>query len=574
MARRAVRRRSVRTRLIAFVLAVTIPLVALLIVQSFYATSVVHARVAESNRNLLSVYLGQIEQNLTYVEFFLTSMVAYDVDLLSIESIGDADRYMLAKIRLFIKLSDAIPLHQGMDGFFVYVSNRDDFFEVYNSGLDLDRKERIRARLRGILGGPLPPDGESRKWVPVKIDGEFYLLQIAKTGATYIGAWVSAGRLLMPLGLIDLGDRGFTLLIAENGEPMASGERIAAEGIDLGRGFDRYYLTGRTTRYLVVGSSSQRGGFSLAAVIPNRQVIQNLPYLQVLAAGMSLAFIAIIPLGLLILRRLVLAPLQHLVGVMDGIREGDLALRTDPGAGSDEFSAVNDTFNRMIERIQKLKIDVYEEQLEAQRAELRGLQLQIKPHFYLNTLNVIYHLAEVRDFALIQEMTLSLVRYFRYVFRSDASFVSLRDELDHVRNYLRIQELRFADGHSCRIDAAEDCLGTPVPPLAVQTFVENSIKYGVTLDEPVGIRVAARRESGSRGALLKIEILDSGPGVSAETLAQLRSGDLKPDGEGARVGIWNIRRRLDLLYGGRASLEFFNEIPHGLRVELTLPVEA
>ena len=104
---------------------------------------------------------------------------------------------------------------------------------------------------------------------------------------------------------------------------------------------------------------------------------------------------------------------------------------------------MTDTFNTMMDEIHKLKINVYEEQLATQRSELKHLQLQINPHFLFNSLNIVYHLASVKNLALIQEMILCLVQYFRFMFRSNSHFVSLSDELDHTRNYLTIQQMRF-----------------------------------------------------------------------------------------------------------------------------------
>ncbi len=111
---------------------------------------------------------------------------------------------------------------------------------------------------------------------------------------------------------------------------------------------------------------------------------------------------------------------------------------------------VNHTFNGMMEQIQELRIHVYEEQLNKQKAELQHLQLQINPHFFMNSLNIIYNLALVKNYALIQEMAISLVQYFRYMFRSNLTFLPLKDELQHIRNYIRIQELRFLDSAGFR----------------------------------------------------------------------------------------------------------------------------
>src|SRR5690606_33314794 len=126
----------------------------------------------------------------------------------------------------------------------------------------------------------------------------------------------------------------------------------------------------------------------------------------------------------------------------------------------------------MMDEIQRLRVNVYEEQLNKQREELQRLQLQVNPHFFLNSLNIVYNLAKVKNFNLIMEMTSALIQYFRFLFRSNTSFVKLKDELEHTRNYMNIQTLRFPEKLYCNVDAPIYLNDVPVPPLIIQSFVE------------------------------------------------------------------------------------------------------
>jgi len=242
------------------------------------------------------------------------------------------------------------------------------------------------------------------------------------------------------------------------------------------------------------------------------------------------------------------------------------------GAVSDEFRLMNHTFNRMIEEIRHLKIDVYEEKLNHQKAELKQLQLQINPHFFLNSLNIIYNLATVRDYAIIQEMTKCLVAYFRFIFQSDAFYVLLRDELSHTRNYLRIQQLRFPQRLTFRIDVDDDALNCPIPPLVVQNVVENSIKHAFNLDDMLDIRIRVSAAGTGSERRLLVRIADNGPGFPPEVLDLLRQDrDLVQD-EGGRIGIWNLRRRLRLLYPSGYRLTFENGAEGGAVVTMELAI--
>src|SRR5690606_6802536 len=103
------------------------------------------------------------------------------------------------------------------------------------------------------------------------------------------------------------------------------------------------------------------------------------------------------------LRRTILLPIQRIINSMKKIQGDNLHIRIEPYPTSFEFQMVNDTFNHMMEQIEDLKIDVYEEQLGKQREELQRLQLQMNPHFYLNSLNMLYSLARVNKNELVQE---------------------------------------------------------------------------------------------------------------------------------------------------------------------------
>jgi two-component system sensor histidine kinase YesM len=259
-----------------------------------------------------------------------------------------------------------------------------------------------------------------------------------------------------------------------------------------------------------------------------------------------------------------------MLSAMKHIRDGNLEARIKPYPTSDEFQTVNDTFNNMIDQIHELKINIYEEKINRQKSELKHLQLQINPHFFLNSLNIIHTLARAKDFELIQEMTLCLIQYFRYMFRSNLTFVMLKDELQHVRNYIRIQELRFPESLSFQLEAPEFLLNTPVPPLIIHTFVENTIKYAVTLDDPVKLAVKIELMENN---CIKITISDSGKGFKEDILKELKAGHSIIDEQGEHIGIWNVQRRIQLLYKDQAKITLANGKPKGALIEIILPLE-
>ena len=187
------------------------------------------------------------------------------------------------------------------------------------------------------------------------------------------------------------------------------------------------------------------------------------------------------------------------------------------------------------------------------QAELRALQSQINPHFLFNALNALYG-AIPREASGARELVLNLADIFRYFLQSDKTFVPLADEMQIVRAYLAVEGARLGSRLKAEIAVDPAALDVPIPILSVQPLVENAIKHGIAPSvEPGFVRVTAA----CRGEELHVRVENSGgspPGASA----------------GAGVGLQNVRRRLEICYGGSASLDLAF-LDRETVVELALP---
>ncbi|WP_141503963.1 sensor histidine kinase [Paenibacillus luteus] len=565
--------RSIRSRLAISVLAVTLPLIALLLYNSFYSINVVRNQVASSNKNMLILYMDQIDKNLEDVDQYLNNLVAIDTDLLVMGLPAPDQEYEMAKLSLFSKLQEKIPLFKTIDAFFVYSLSRQDYVSAFRQVGTFAERAAVQAYLAGILRGG--PDGEaigSKRWYVKEINGTYYLFHIFKSGDSYIGSWINTNRLVGALGLIDLGEKGRSLLTTDQGIPLTEKAYIKENGIDLNRSLDNYYLTGSSSRYMVVGSESSKGNINLIAMIPDEKILEKLPYLRKIILFVSICSLIILPVGTLLLRKMILIPLNRILMVMKRIKEGNLDVRINQSAGVDEFQIVNETFNTMMAQIQQLHVNVYQEQLSKQKAELQHLQLQINPHFFMNSLNIIYSLAQTQNYTLIQELSLCLVTYFRYMFRTNLSFVQLKQELDHTRNYIRIQELRYPDSLIGRIEVPDFLLSASVPPLFIQSFVENTVKHAMTMDGFIEIIILVDLWDEDGKPYVRAVIEDSGRGFPEEVVNKLNEGGKMTNEQGEHIGIWNVQQRLSLLYNGQADISFSNRTEGGARVVILLPL--
>jgi len=171
------------------------------------------------------------------------------------------------------------------------------------------------------------------------------------------------------------------------------------------------------------------------------------------------------------------------------------------------------------------------------QAELRALRSQINPHFLFNALNALYG-AIPREASAARRIVLNLADIFRYFLQSDRTFVPLSDEMQIVRAYLAVEGARLGSRLRTEIDVDPAARDVPIPALSLQPLVENAIKHGVAARTGPGfVRVTAACD----GQGLRIRVENSG-------------GDPGGASEGAGVGLQNVRRRLEICYGGSASL--------------------
>lgn len=271
--------------------------------------------------------------------------------------------------------------------------------------------------------------------------------------------------------------------------------------------------------------------------------------------------------------QLLYLPFKRFNHTMARIQHGDMETRADTPVYIREFYEMYRLFNQLMDDIQNLKLSIYENQLDKQRVEQQFLHIQVRNHFFLNCLNIIYSLAQVEDYTLIQQMTLYLVSYFRHISQDALEGVPLQEEVAHVRDYISIQEIRFPGRIVFHCDMDETLTGFRVPSLILLTFIENCILHAQIPGQTVSrIILELHTVSFEDKAGLHIRISDNGQGFSAEQLDVMNHTETKlPFGEIHGIGIHNIRNRLHLLYGTRAQIWFSNQKDGGALIELKLP---
>jgi len=203
------------------------------------------------------------------------------------------------------------------------------------------------------------------------------------------------------------------------------------------------------------------------------------------------------------------------------------------------------------------------------RAELKALQAQVNPHFLFNALNTVVSFCRT-DPEKARHLILQLGDFFRKNLKSGEKIVTLREECEHIRAYLAIEQARFSERLCVREEITDDALNWRLPGLTLQPLVENAIKHGIyPMSTPGEILISARVEEES----LVVRISDNGVGIPAEKLACIHAG-VEVTTLGLGIGLQNVAQRLQILYGKRAGFVIESREGKGTQVTLRVPPAA
>lgn len=337
--------------------------------------------------------------------------------------------------------------------------------------------------------------------------------------------------------------------------------------IDLKKQLQILEISGRKDEYYVLYKTADQMPFGLVRMISAHEVKMSVPQADRYLGIFSVLSFILVPAMFLAMRHYVLRPMDHLNLGMKEVEKENLGYRLEKEKSSDEFRHMNDVFNHMVERIHTLKIEAYEKDIEKLKIETINLRLQINPHLLINSLNMIYSLAQLKNFQLVSQFTLNLVKYFRYSLKQNDTLVTLASEMDFVKNYLDIQRIRFPDAFTNVYSIEEGLEQVLIPPLMIQNFVENSIKYALKMEDSIEIIIIAV----SSGNNVFISIVDTGNGMEKNILEKIRKGEILEDENGLHIGISNLRKRLKLFYGTQADFSMTSAPGEGTQIWIKLP---
>ncbi len=319
---------------------------------------------------------------------------------------------------------------------------------------------------------------------------------------------------------------------------------------------------------LIVSESIDMANLKIIRMIPANTMMTDLNRITTSTRNILLLCILICLLYGIWLTRTITRPLKVLTEACNRIEHSDLSARVQIDT-HDEFGRLGNTFNMMMEQLNKHFDRELADQKRKSEIQFQLLQAQINPHFLYNTLDSIKWMAVMQNVNNIAEMSTALIHLLKYNLKQTHATATLLDELKSVKNYITIQKFRYGDTFTFTTDIDENTLSCCVLRFSIQPLVENCIIHGFDdIDSSYRIHIASFLVNNR----LHIRIIDNGKGMNQEQKNKVNQGNGEKCGKFSNIGTSNIRERIKLYFGETYDLVYDSEPDVVTIAELILPI--
>lgn len=541
---------------------------------SLYFTSTLRTRTFESIKDTMSLYNQTESQRLNDLETYLLEIASNNLNITILSTMQESTETYPYAARVKNTLDTSLPAFSDIEGLFLYFPDSDIFIPRRKNNDQITCSNYCKQLLRTARADESFESINTQNWFSVHLDETDYFLRIMKINNIYIGAWSSIRQLSSAFEQINELDAAL-FYVNDQGHVM-SNEELDGYIFDPTASLKSHSVFQKSfgNKYLLVSCELDYCDYYLMAMIPWKNITQKLlPVYQMLL----LFFFIIIFIIILIIYSMngfLTQPILALQQAASSMRDGksDTKISND-NTHCEELIIINNTFNNMIDEMYKLNSSIYEEQIAKKEIELQLLKSQIAPHFLINCLYTTYNLADdSANHEAVQKMVQTLSEHLRYTL-SGKNTVSLKEEMKYVVNYIKLTELRFPGCLFYSSEIKEETENASVFPLIILALTENTIKHNMLMGETLTISIRADVYNDGNEKRIRLIHIDSGEGFPKETIEAVTEMINHPtlNMEGRSIGLYNIIRRLKLIFNESASISFSNESGSGARIDIDFP---
>ena len=531
------------------------------IVVSILTISITRKQSIDNITNTVNLYLENAKNKLNAIDHFMIWTISHDTLLDKMENNPDMAELPTNLSNFRSRVNDFQYTTGKEFQFFIGLKEENYFFN--SSSIKMNYSDYLKVKDYFFnKSEELNSYDTMSTWNPIKINNTYYLFHLLKYDNRIFLCIISVEDILLPLNNINVGEEG-SIAMEKKGSGFLtnSKEESTIEKATYSFFNSRLHFEETDTSL----------PFTLHISVDHFGAFKNVVIVQFLLILATIIISFILFIIIRYIKNRLINPIQSFSKNLSNINSNNAAIDFE-GSSIIELEQANTQFKDLITEIKKLKVNIYEQKLEKRKIQMDFMRLQIKPHFYINCLSSIHSMAELNMYDEIKEMATSTSKYFRYLFQSNQNFIQLDKEISHIYDYLDIQTLLHGNTFqfNCKIETI--VRQAKIPPLVLQTFIENSIKHGISMDDD-RMEISLSIEYKDKENYIYIIIKDSGPGYSLDILNKLQNKELLSSRMGEHIGINNVIQRLRMLYGEEHNIMFLNDLNGGAIVELIIPYQ-
>lgn len=558
------KKKSFVNEIFIYLLILTSFLIVVLGVFLISSYNILEKEIKASSDAFLKIYSNEFNNNITEMDNMLKSITLQRENLAKINS-RDENKRSLASISLHNYMQDLISGKEVADVIVVWDKSYDVCLDAIKSGFDFNKKNMLRNFTSQAIGND---DIRSFEWNLMYLENETYMYKMLITDSRVIAVYKNANNLLKSLSTEENGIRSIVLVNEEGiiGKVWGNDTRDIYIGTNINHiNSDRYYI---------IKNDIADGQLAILCYTGKNNVLQQAHASMIIVAIMVCMAMLFMMFTLRFTRREIAVPMQIMVSDIERIKNGEYENRIDGNFNTNEFQMLQEAINRMVDEIIGLKIQTYEKRIELRDMELKTIRLQLKPHFFLNALTTISSLSKQNKNESIKMYIDALSKNVRYMFRAGFHTVPIKEEINHVKNYFEMQELKYPGCVFYLVDLPKELETWKIPQMLIHTFIENEFKYAVSMDDTLTILIKISRQEHNGEDMLLIEIEDDGKGYPKDVLEYMNGHAEKVDERGMRIGLWSIKRMMELMYEMEGLILLENIMPHGCLNRIYVPNKA
>ena len=492
-------------------------------------------------RSSIEIYADSVNEKLHSVERFMYSTITHNESLEKLNHVQTFLEYQENLKKVQTSFTEFEYQNETHMTFLLETDSTEHFINVSNLYIPYEDYLLLKLNLKSLRS-----DISDRKWKNVTTKNSEYLVKSVHYEGKIIYAVISSEDILKPLRKLNIGNNGKLSLKEPNNIPSEN--------------------------YLIHAQNEKTHlPFDIYVLVDYAEVFRNITLLEVFLSAVPIIITILSIIIILYIRQWMIKPITRLTERLSQLGDSIPPSEFFISEGILEIDKANDKLNKVIFDMQELKIREYHSQLELKKIELNYLKNQIRPHFYLNMLSMIHSMLQTKNYKEIEEVTILTSNYLRHLFMANQDFSELKDEVQHIKDYLEIQRIRYGNSIYFSLNYNDDLQNTLVPSLLLQTFIENTIKHGFSFQDLFTILLSIKKVQTEDSDYIQICIEDNGPGFSEEILSKLNQKQSLITEDGHHIGITNTIERLNLLYPNDYSIAFENNEEGGAKILLLIP---